>query len=70
MKLIYYFFFLEKELIYYPKAYLRPLLLEKGFSPNLPNFFLYWYFDVNFENLNVKLHVFIMSFMLAKFQED
>ena len=39
----------------------------KSFSSNSTNIFL---LDVNFENLNVGLYVIIISFMLAKFQED
>ena len=39
----------------------------KRFSSNSANIFL---LDVNFENPNVGLHVIIISFMLAKFQED
>ena len=49
------------------KLNLHILREGKGFSSNSANIFL---LDVNFENLNIVLHVIIISFILAKFQED
>ena len=42
----------------------------KGLERNFSNFFNNFLLDVNFENLTIRLHVFIISSMLTKFQEN
>ena len=39
-------------------------------SENSSNFFYIFLLNVNYKNLTVRLYVFIISFMLAKFQEN
>ena len=39
-------------------------------SENSSNFFYIFLLNVNYKNLTVGLYVFIISFMLAKFQEN
>ena len=49
---------------------LEKVSLQTNLERNLPNFFFIILLDMNFESLTVKLHVLIISSMLAKFQED
>ena len=44
--------------------------LQTSLERNLPNSSYIFLLDVNFENLTIGLYVFIISSMLAKFQED
>ena len=50
--------------------FLEKCLALNQFEINYPNFLYIFLLDVNFENLPVILYVLIISFMLAKFQED
>ena len=51
----------------FPRCNIKVPSVGKSFSPNSANIFL---LDVSFENLTIRLHVLIISNILAKFQEN
>ena len=49
---------------------LNKIFLQTSLERNLSNLSYIFILNVKFENLTIGLHVLIISFMLAKFQED
>ena len=50
--------------------FLNKISFKTSLERKLSNLSYIFILIVNFENLTIKLHVFIISFILAKYQED
>ena len=50
--------------------FLNKISFKTSLERKLSNLSYIFILSVNFENLTIELHVFIISFILAKYQED